>query len=115
MELGDIIQKLREAKELTQEQLASKVKMPHNTIHRYENDYKNRIPPERLERIAKALDTTVSNIYLYKENPALLENPVKYMNDQNAKQKVSVMVELDGSVDNLNIWFSTLKKLNAAL
>lgn len=115
MELGDIIKKLREGKGLTQVELAEKTGIPPNTIHRFENDYKDKIPPARLEIISKALNTTVSSIYSYKENPSMLNDPAQFLESLNSKPKVSVMVELDGTVDNLNIWFATLKKLNAAL
>ena len=114
MELGDIVRRLREDKDLTQENLAKMVGMPTNTIHRYENDYKDRIPLDRLERIAKALQTNMAALYSYKENPQLLRDPINYVQELHT-QKVSILVELDGTVETLNTWFNTLKKLNAAL
>lgn len=114
MELGEIIKKVRKNKELTQEGLAERTGLPLNTIHRYENDYSDRIPPERLELIASALGTTVSEIYSMKENPSLLNDPLAFYKGS-GRRRISVTIELDGTVENFNAWVTTLKKVNAAL
>lgn len=114
MKLGEIVKKVRKNKEYTQEELAEKTGLPLNTIHRYENDYADKIPPERLKIIATALNTTVSEIYSIKENPMLLNDPVQFYKGK-SKSQVSITIQLDGSIETLNSWVSTLKKLNAAL
>ncbi|WKZ61681.1 MAG: helix-turn-helix transcriptional regulator [Cyclobacteriaceae bacterium] len=114
LELGDIMKKLRESKGLNQTQLAEKTGFPLNTIHRYENDYKDRIPSDRLETIARALGETVDHFYQYKSNPTMLEEPATFYS-KSKSAKVSVVVELDGSIETLNNLFTMLKKLNTAI
>jgi transcriptional regulator with XRE-family HTH domain len=115
LELGEIIKKMRELKGLTQSELASKSKISLNTINRYENDYKDRIPLAKLEAIAKVLNTSVSIIYQYKENPTLLSDPGQYLKKSKSKPKISLIVELDGTHETLNGWVQTLKRLNSDL
>lgn len=115
MDIGEVIKRVRESKGITQKELAVKTKLPHNTIHRYENEYSNKIPPDRLDVIAKALGISVGTVYQYRENPTLLEEPANFLEEYRAKTKVSVMIELDGSVDTMNKWISTIKRLNAAI
>ncbi len=60
-QIGTIIRRLREAKRMTQEELASTTGMMRNNISRIESA-KHRPTLETMERIAKALKVTVANL-----------------------------------------------------
>ncbi len=112
MELNEIVKRVRESKVLTQENLADEINVHVSTINRYESPGAT-IPMDKLELIAKALKTTVSDLYAYKQNPSLLEEPMNFY--RSSKKQLSILVHLDGTTDTLNDWLSTLKKINAAL
>jgi transcriptional regulator with XRE-family HTH domain len=114
MEIGEIVKKLRVRKQITQKQLADKVKITSDSVHRYENDYADRIPSDKLIDIAKALDTTVAKLYQYKESPNLLEDQNNFYG-QKSINEVTLSVKLDGTLETLNELYNTLKKVNAAI
>lgn len=58
MHTGDIIRMKRKAKGLTLEKLAKAADTTKQTVHRYERGIITNIPPERIEAIARALDTS---------------------------------------------------------
>jgi transcriptional regulator with XRE-family HTH domain len=113
MELNEIVRRVRENRSLTQQNVAEEIGVNVSTINRYESSGA-KIPVGKLEDIAKALKTTVSDLYAYKENPALLEEPLQFFY-KNARKQVSITVQLDGTTETLNEWFSTLKKINSAI
>lgn len=110
MEWGEIIRRIREQKELTQQNIADDIGVDKTTIIRWEQE--GNIKTAQLEKLAKALGIELAELYYYHSNPTLLNEPLAYYK---SKKKVSVMVELDGSVATLDDWCLTLKKLNAAL
>lgn len=58
MHKGDRIRYLREAKKLTQEELAKLLNTKRQTIHKYEKGIVTNIPSDRIEALARILDTT---------------------------------------------------------
>lgn len=112
MELNEIVKRVRESKVLTQENLADEIGVHVSTINRYESPGA-KIPTDKLEKIAKALSTTVSDLYAYKQNPELLEDPIVFYKSK--KKELNIMVQLDGTAETLNEWMARLKRLNAAL
>lgn len=60
--LAKKIKEQRQAKGLTLEALAELVGTSRQTIHRYENGIITNIPPEKVEALAKALDTTPQSL-----------------------------------------------------
>lgn len=56
------IKELRRARGLTLEELAELVGTSRQTIHRYENGVISNIPPEKIEALANALDTTPARL-----------------------------------------------------
>lgn len=110
MEWGDIIRRIRQDKGLTQENVAEELGVDKTTIIRWEQSGK--IKADQLEKLAKVFGIELAQLYAYHTEPSLLEDPLAYYK---AKTKVSITIELDGSMDTLNQWFATLKKLNAAL
>lgn len=58
--LSNKLKELRKAKKMTLEELAEKIGTSRQTIHRYETGKIANIPPEKVEALASALDTTPS-------------------------------------------------------
>jgi len=58
--LSNKLKELRKAKKMTLEELAEKIGTSRQTIHRYETGKISNIPPEKVEALALALDTTPS-------------------------------------------------------
>ncbi len=58
--LSNKLKELRKKKKMTLEELADKVGTSRQTIHRYETGKISNIPPEKVEALAAALDTTPS-------------------------------------------------------
>ncbi len=56
--LAKNLKTLRKEKHLTLEELAERIGTSRQTIHRYENGTISNIPPEKVELLARALDTT---------------------------------------------------------
>ena len=111
MKVNEIIRRLRESKGLTQQNVADDLDIQVGTVIRWEKE--GNIKSEQLERLAKLLSVTVSDIYSYQENPSMLNEPIEFYKSQT--KRVSILVQLDGTTNTLNDWFATLKKLNAAL
>jgi len=66
MEAGKL-KVLRKQKKLTLEELANRIGTSKQTVHRYENGIINNIPPEKIVAIAKALETTPSELMGWRE------------------------------------------------
>lgn len=60
MTLGDRIKKQRELINISQTELAEKIGISKQTLYKYENNIVTNIPSDKIELIAKALDTTPS-------------------------------------------------------
>ena len=60
--LGERIRYLRKKRGLSLEQLAEAVGISRQTVHRYETGVISNIPHEKIEAMAKALDTTPSSL-----------------------------------------------------
>lgn len=110
MEWGDIIRRIRQDKGLTQENVAEELGVDKATIIRWEQSGKIKV--DQLEKLANVFGIEIAQLYTYHAEPSLLEDPIAFYR---TKKKISVTIELDGSLDTLNQWFATLKKVNAAL
>lgn len=62
MTVGEKIKKVREAKNIAQVDLASQVGISKQTLYKYENDIITNIPSNKIEAIAKALETTPASL-----------------------------------------------------
>ena len=69
MTIGKRIKQLREDKGLTQEDIAKKIGVAIQTIYKYENEIVTNIPLDKLEKIAKALQTTPAYLMGWEDNP----------------------------------------------
>lgn len=58
MTIGDKIKRLREANRMTQEELASYINSTKQTIYKYENSIITNIPSDKIENMAKILNTS---------------------------------------------------------
>lgn len=94
MTIGKRIRKLREEKELSQTKLAELTHSTKQTIYKYENDIITNIPINKIESIAKVLDTTPAYLMGWEEN----------LTTENAAFTVDLLV----NTELLNI----VKKLN---
>ena len=60
--IANKLKSLRKSKKMTQDELAAALGTSKQTIHRYENGIISNIPPEKVEKLAAALDTTPSEL-----------------------------------------------------
>lgn len=79
MTLGDRIKKLREDNKMTQEELAAYINSTKQTIYKYENNIITNIPSDKVESIAKALNT--SPAYLMGWENSGKGTPSEYFDD----------------------------------
>jgi transcriptional regulator with XRE-family HTH domain len=110
MEWGELIRRIRQTKGLTQENLAEDLGVDISTVIRWEKQ--DSLKTSQLEKIAKIFKMSVDDLYSYHAKPQLLEEPLQYYN---TKKKVTILVELDGSQDNLKDWIATITKVNKLL
>ena len=68
MTKGDRIKKLREEKNLTQEEMAKLLSTTKQTISKYEKGIVTNIPSDKLEKMSKVLGTTPEYILGWDEN-----------------------------------------------
>jgi len=111
MNWGELIRRIREQKELTQQNLADELKVHKSTVIRWEQ--KGKIKAPMLEKIADAFSMKLADLYSYHSNPTLIEDPISYYGK--GKSKVSIVVELDGSLGTLDEWLTMLKRINNAI
>lgn len=112
MKLHDVIRKIRQSKDLTQENLADELGVDKSTIVRYEKD-SSIIQVEQLEKIATAFGMTASELLSYKDHISIAQEsgiPI-----YGSAKKAMVIVELDGNKRSLKASVEMLTRLNAAL
>ena len=76
MTKGERIKQLREAKNLTQEELARLLSTKRQTISKYEKEIVTNIPSDRIEELARVLDTTPEYIMGWEEPIKEQKKPV---------------------------------------
>lgn len=74
LELGDRIRQLRDQLGLTQEDVAKRVGVAIQTIYKYENGIVTNIPSDKIENIAKALETTPAYLMGWEPDPSSEES-----------------------------------------
>lgn len=97
MTKGARIKQLREAKGLTQEELAKLLNTTKQTVSKYEKEIVTNIPSDRIENMAKILDTTPEYILGWEK--------VQKNNDIMADIVIRMRVDSD--------FLSVVEKLNA--
>jgi len=68
MTIGDRIKDLRESKKITQEELGKHINSTKQTIHKYENNIVTNIPSNKINIIAKALNTSPAYLMGWTDN-----------------------------------------------
>lgn len=86
MTIGKRIKQLREDKGLTQEDIAKKIGVAIQTIYKYENEIVTNIPLDKLEKIAKALQTTPAYLMGWEKDAAPTPDPFSFSNIQPIKK-----------------------------
>lgn len=80
MTIGERIKNLRMEKGLSQIELAEKIKVSKQTLYKYENNIITNIPSDKIESIAKVLDTTPSMIMGWEAHMTDIANKMDYEN-----------------------------------
>ena len=103
MTKGERIKQLRERAGLTQEELAAKLKVTKQTIHKYEKNIVTNIPSDNIEVLANILDSTPEYILGWKKaTPAETKNSNtiaditdRMFKDSDFMEAVKLLNELD--------------------
>ena len=74
MSIGTKIRELREAKHMSLDEVAKLCNTTRQTIYKYENEIVTNIPYERVILLAKALNTTPSNLFGWTEGEKISPN-----------------------------------------
>lgn len=74
MTMGERIYYLRKAKKMTQEDVAKRLDVAIQTIYKYEKGIVTNIPLDKLELLAKVLDTTTTYITGWEQNDSSLSS-----------------------------------------
>ena len=82
MGLKENIKNKRTEHKMTLEELAQKVGVSRQTIQRYESGVISNIPSDKIELIAKALDTTPAYLMGWESAVKLISNEMKRVSDQ---------------------------------
>ncbi len=75
MTIGERIKMLRKKKLLTQEEIAKQLNIGKQAIHKYENGIVTNIPLDKLETIAKILDTTPAYLMGWEDDTDTKKSP----------------------------------------
>ena len=117
MTIGKRIKQLREDKGLTQEDIAKKIGVAIQTIYKYENEIVTNIPLDKLEKIAKALQTTPAYLMGWEDNA---EKPSKTNKISDTGQRIKEKRLLAGiSIEELaeqsNVSADTITRLETGV
>ena len=74
MSIGTKIRELREAKNMSLDEVAKLCNTTRQTIYKYENEIVTNIPYDRVILLAKALNTTPSNLFGWAEGEKISPN-----------------------------------------
>lgn len=112
MTVGDRIRKRRTDLNISQTELAKKTKSSKQTIYKYETNVITNIPSDKIEEIAKVLDTTPAYLMgwegnLTKSNADLV---VDMLSDSNFIEHVQKLKNLSEKhqqtiFDNIDYWY----------
>lgn len=94
MTVGEKIKKAREVKNIAQVELASLVGISKQTLYKYENGIITNIPSNKIEAIAKVLDTTPASLMGWTETPITENNPTE--NDEVEEEYLLASRSKDG-------------------
>ena len=93
MTKGERIKKLRLEKGISQTELAERIGQSKQTVYKYENNIVTNIPSDVIEKIAISLDTTLSYLFGWDDNPETksseppARDPLERFNSLSPKQQ----------------------------
>ena len=97
MTKGERIKMLREKANMTQEDLAKRLKTTKQTIHKYEKNIVTNIPSDRIEELAKVLDSTPEYILAWESTGNPVEQAIfeaKVLKDKELMDMVKLYMKL---------------------
>ena len=93
MTIGDRIKNLRLKKNYTLDQLGKKISSSRQTLYKYEQGIIENIPKQKVESLAKALDTTPSFLYGWEDSYYLNEDTKKIAQDIFENNELKVLFD----------------------
>ncbi len=93
MTIGDRIKNLRLKKKYTLDQLGKKISSSRQTLYKYEQGIIENIPKQKVESLAKALDTTPSFLYGWEDSYYLNEDTKKIAQDIFENDELKVLFD----------------------
>ena len=101
MTKGDRIRRLRESKKLTQEEMAKLLNTTKQTISKYEKGIVTNIPSDKIEAMAKVLNSTPEYILgweqVQKNNDAIVDIVVRLRSDSEFLSVVETLKKIDNT------------------
>lgn len=101
MTKGDRIRRLRESKKLTQEEMAKLLNTTKQTISKYEKGIVTNIPSDKIEAMAKVLNSTPEYILgweqVQKNNDAIVDIVVRLRSDSEFLSVVETLNKIDNT------------------
>lgn len=98
MTIGSRIKKLRQEENIFQVELAQKVGISKQTLYKYENDIITNIPSDKIELMAKELNTTPAYLMGWKEDNENLTGMISHMEDKASPSRKGVSINVLGRV-----------------
>lgn len=98
MTIGSRIKKLRQEENIFQVELAQKVGISKQTLYKYENDIITNIPSDKIELIAKELNTTPAYLMGWKEDNENLSGTIAHIDDKTPSSRKGVSINVLGRV-----------------
>jgi len=113
-QIGIDIKRIREARGMSQMELAEQVGVSFQQIQKYEKGV-NKISAERIQQIAKALGTSVNTFFEKERVPMVSEPAVEYSRrmSMDVTQEEAKLLRLFRKIDNKKIREGLLQQLKA--
>lgn len=117
MTVGDRIRNQRELLGITQTDLANRVKISKQTLHKYEKNIITNIPSDKIEEIAKVLNTTpaylmgwIDNLSNFEDNSLKADFIIDLLSDISLTNHVKKLQNLcpehrQTIFDNIDFWY----------
>lgn len=113
MTVGDRIKKQREKVGFSQTELAEKVKVSKQTLHKYENNIVTNIPSNKIEEIAKYLSVSPAYLMGWEDNltPDNIDLIPDILSDSNLIEHIKKLRQLNKEhqqtiFDNIDYWYA---------
>lgn len=119
--IGKRIKALRESLNISQIELAERIGVSKQNLYKYENGIITNIPSDKIEAIAKALDTTPAHLMGWDDTPPTAEDTIvkllkaQYnLNEQDVKFVMDYIKLTPAERDSLRTAIEAIKKIKDA-